>query len=65
MNSDWFFAGAQSQQVMPTLGNKDTDMEILKATPEHAEEITLLNDAVQKIRAEHHPRRTKGSKLHI
>ena len=41
--------------LTPGLGNKDTDMEILKATPEHAEEITLLNDAVQKIHAEHHP----------
>jgi hypothetical protein len=30
-------------------------MEILKATPEHAEVITLLNDTVQKIHAEHHP----------
>ncbi|MFH1741130.1 MAG: GNAT family N-acetyltransferase [bacterium] len=30
-------------------------MEILKAKPEHASEIALLNDAVQKMHAEHHP----------
>ncbi len=30
-------------------------MEILKATPEHAGEISRLNDAAQKMHAEHHP----------
>jgi ribosomal protein S18 acetylase RimI-like enzyme len=30
-------------------------MEILQAKPEHAGEIARLNDAVQKLHAEHHP----------
>lgn len=30
-------------------------MEILRAKPEHAGEIARLNDAVQKMHAEHHP----------
>ena len=32
-----------------------TEMEILKAKPEHVSEIVLLNDAVQQMHAEHHP----------
>ena len=31
------------------------DMEILKATPEHVDEIARLNDPVQKMHAENHP----------
>jgi predicted N-acetyltransferase YhbS len=32
-----------------------TDIEILKATPEEANQIARLNDAVQKMHAEKHP----------
>ena len=37
------------------MGNAETKMEILKAKPEHVSEIILLNDAVQKMHAKHHP----------
>ena len=35
--------------------NTETAMKILKAKLEHVGEIVLLNDAAQKIHAEHHP----------
>lgn len=34
----------------------DTDIQFVQATTEHAEELARLNDAVQKVHAENHPK---------
>lgn len=48
--------GNHARPLKVYVGSKAIEMEIIKAKTEHASEIVLLNNAVQKLHAEHHPK---------